>query len=207
MPTQTFLDLPLNKQERIMAAALTMFNRDGYDQSSVATLVKEAGIPRGSFYMYFDDLADVFKHLLLEVQQHKLAYMEPVMTQLETTPFLELYTDLVRAGLRFAQVYPQYYALGLQIYRSHALSLQALFQPLEQQGIAMMASWLARDQKNGTLADHVNTDVVARMLYRFNAFELLELFYQGETEATLMALTNDFIAIIKKGCLKENAHE
>lgn len=206
MPTKTFLDLPSQKQERIMNAALTMFNRDGYDQSSVATLVKDAGIPRGSFYMYFEDLTDVFKHLLLEVQQHKLAYMMPVMKRLESTPFLDVYTDIVRAGLHFAQAYPQYYALGLQIYRSHALSMHAFFQPLEQQGMAMMAEWLKRDQHNGSIVEGVNTELIARMLYRFNAFELSELFYQGETEETLIELTEDFITIVKQGCLKEDSH-
>lgn len=66
MVRQTFLNLSIEKQEKILMAAKNEFSRTALKDSSVANVIKEAKIPRGSFYQYFTDLEDIFYYILEE---------------------------------------------------------------------------------------------------------------------------------------------
>lgn len=64
MPTATFLSLPPEKQERLMDAASREFASKPYNEASINRIIQEAGVPRGSFYMYFQDKEDLFRYLV-----------------------------------------------------------------------------------------------------------------------------------------------
>lgn len=64
MPSSTFLNLPAQKQEKLLEAATREFSRRPYTEASINQIIKDAGIPRGSFYMYFTDKEDLFRYLL-----------------------------------------------------------------------------------------------------------------------------------------------
>ena len=51
----TFLNLPPEKKERVVAAALGEFADKGYQQASLNTMVAASGIAKGSIYQYFKD--------------------------------------------------------------------------------------------------------------------------------------------------------
>lgn len=64
MPTKTFLNLPKDKRIRILRAAKKEFSRVPLDKAVIANIVKEADIPRGSFYQYFENVDDLFIYLM-----------------------------------------------------------------------------------------------------------------------------------------------
>lgn len=64
MPTQRFLHLPPAKQQRILGAARQELCRVPAEQMSINKIVQAAQIPRGSFYQYFEDKADLLRTLL-----------------------------------------------------------------------------------------------------------------------------------------------
>lgn len=64
MPSSTFLNLPAEKQEKLLEAATREFSHRPFNEASINQIIKEAGIPRGSFYMYFQDKEDLFRYLL-----------------------------------------------------------------------------------------------------------------------------------------------
>ena len=64
MPSSTFLNLPAEKQEKLLEAATREFSHKPFNEASINQIIKEAGIPRGSFYMYFQDQEDLFRYLL-----------------------------------------------------------------------------------------------------------------------------------------------
>jgi AcrR family transcriptional regulator len=66
MPKQTFLNLSKEKQELLLNAAKKEFSRVPIYEASISNMIKDAGIPRGSFYQYFEDKEDVFFFLLDE---------------------------------------------------------------------------------------------------------------------------------------------
>ena len=68
MPKETFYRLPEEKRKRIMAAAEKEFLENSFDAASINRIIKEAAIPRGSFYQYFEDKRDIFLYI---VNTHK----------------------------------------------------------------------------------------------------------------------------------------
>ncbi len=71
MPSATFYNLPEEKRRKLLGAALEEFARVPFPQASINRIIQSAGIPRGSFYMYFTDKEELFRHLL-ETYQDRL---------------------------------------------------------------------------------------------------------------------------------------
>lgn len=64
MPKQTFFNLPQEKRDVLIEAARKEFSRVPLYEASIANIVKEAEISRGSFYQYFEDKDDLYFYLL-----------------------------------------------------------------------------------------------------------------------------------------------
>jgi AcrR family transcriptional regulator len=69
MPKQTFLHLSKDKQDMLIQAAKQEFSRAPLHEASIANIIKSAGIPRGSFYQYFEDKDDLFYYLLTQLAE------------------------------------------------------------------------------------------------------------------------------------------
>lgn len=71
MPSQTFLNLDKEKQNKLLDAAMKEFSQHTYPEVSINQIIINAGIPRGSFYMYFKDKDELFEYLI-EINKMKL---------------------------------------------------------------------------------------------------------------------------------------
>ena len=76
MPSNTFLNLPEDKQNRLMDAASREFSAKPYNEASINKIIQEAGIPRGSFYMYFQDKEELFRYLVHGYVEQLLMVLE-----------------------------------------------------------------------------------------------------------------------------------
>ena len=64
MPKETFKNLSKEKQEKLLNSAINEFSRVPYEEASINKIIESAGIPRGSFYMYFNDKEDIYNYIL-----------------------------------------------------------------------------------------------------------------------------------------------
>lgn len=62
--SEKFKNLTPDKQERIINAALAEFARKGYERASTNEIVKEAGISKGSLFVYFNNKKELYLFLL-----------------------------------------------------------------------------------------------------------------------------------------------
>ena len=67
MPSDTFLRLNDEKKKKLIDASFKEFSLYNFNDVSINRIIKEAGISRGSFYMYFADKKDLYFYLL---EQH-----------------------------------------------------------------------------------------------------------------------------------------
>ena len=81
MPSKTFFHLPAEKRERLLLAAEEEFARVPYAAASINRMIRAAGIPRGSFYMYFRDKEELFHYLLKRYQDGLLQRLERVLEE------------------------------------------------------------------------------------------------------------------------------
>jgi len=87
-------------QEKILGAALTLFSKKGYHETSMDDIVNESGFSKGAIYSYFDSKETLF----LELQKRfaTLNYIElKTVIDRETTALakLERTADLVFASM------------------------------------------------------------------------------------------------------------
>lgn len=75
MPKSTFYRLNAAKRRRIEEAAREIFLRHPYREVTISRIVDMAGIPRGSFYQYFEDLEDLFQYLFEHAVELYEAYV------------------------------------------------------------------------------------------------------------------------------------
>lgn len=203
MPKPRFERLKQAKKDALRQEITHVFNTQGYDKTTVSDIISATGMARGSFYAYYHDKLDVFMDLIQSVQQDKMAVMTPWLKQLGSIPFLELFPEIARAGIRFAMDHPTQQALGRLLYISNDADMRQLRQTIEKQGIAIYAGYIKQDQDAGYITTAVEAETVARLLYRFIAFDLLEAFYEQAGEEALMAMIEQTMRIIRYGIQKE----
>lgn len=64
MPTQTFLKLSKERQERIMQSARNEFSKHLYEEASINRIIKDINMCRGTFYLYFENKEDLYFYML-----------------------------------------------------------------------------------------------------------------------------------------------
>ena len=77
MPSDTFLRLNDEKKKKLVDASFKEFSLNNFNDASINRIIKEAGISRGSFYMYFEDKKDLYFYLLEQ-------YLEVLIDNMKT---------------------------------------------------------------------------------------------------------------------------
>jgi len=107
MPKQTFLNLPHEKRETIINAAVDEFAEYGLENASTNRIVANSGISKGSFYQYFEDKQDVFDYLLKVLEQQKMEFFNgrrPPTSNMDTFGYFRW---MIKTGLEFTSAYPR----------------------------------------------------------------------------------------------------
>lgn len=87
MPTNQFLNLETEKQNRIIQVAITEFAQNTYVNTSTNRIVKECGISKGSLFNYFADKEDLYFYILDCVMGEMIRDMESDAEDLSTELF------------------------------------------------------------------------------------------------------------------------
>ncbi len=87
MPTNQFLNLEAEKQNRIIQAAITEFAQNTYVNASTNRIVKACGISKGSLFKYFTDKEDLYFFILDTVMWEMLRDIESDVENLSTELF------------------------------------------------------------------------------------------------------------------------
>lgn len=97
MPSQTFMNLKEEKKQKLMDAAVKEFSSVTLEKASINKIVANAQIPRGSFYMYFDDKYDLFYYMILRYQDRLLSIIKNTLIKKNGNmreAFITLYDEL-----------------------------------------------------------------------------------------------------------------
>ncbi len=106
MPTKTYHNLPEKKRQKIEEAAIAEFAANPLQSASINSIVSKAGIAKGSFYQYFDNIEDLHGHILTIVRNKKLEVVNSLpldSTNLDTFRYLK---RVLQAAVEFQIRYP-----------------------------------------------------------------------------------------------------
>jgi AcrR family transcriptional regulator len=107
MPKQTFLNLPEEKRNTIIGAAIDEFAQYGLENASTNRIVDNSGISKGSFYQYFEDKQDVFMYLLSVLEREKMEFFKDKHPSGMNMDTFQYFRWMIKAGMEFNSAYPR----------------------------------------------------------------------------------------------------
>ncbi len=202
MPTDTFFNLAEEKRQRILDAAIDEFVNHPFHQATVNRIVQKADIPKGSFYQYFQDKKDLFKHILNIAGKKKLQVMSEVIRERAGFDFFQTLRDLYLAAIEFARKNPQLALIGQRILNAGDVDLKGeIFDDALPRSEEFLKELLQRGIDSGNLNPEIDKDVVTQMLISFNLSIINYLFKDKEAprEKEFMRMVDEMLYVIKNG--------
>ncbi len=148
----TFRQLPPDKQERVLDAALTEFAERGYQAASLNRLVAQAGIAKGSLYQYFPNKKGVFRHIFQFALGRVRDTLTAVKEETREENFFQRLEKSLLAGVSFLRAHPRIFSLYLKIqFDKNVPFREELLAGVRQNAAAYFASLVRRSRARGEL--------------------------------------------------------
>ncbi|MDJ0752129.1 MAG: TetR/AcrR family transcriptional regulator [Ardenticatenaceae bacterium] len=104
---------PFEHQDALFQAAVEEFSTAGYEQASINTILKKAGMSKGQFYYHFQNKQGLYFALIEIFIASKQAYLAEVMRPDDfATDIFTILKTQVHHGFAFAQAQPNIYAFS-----------------------------------------------------------------------------------------------
>ena len=165
MPKDTFLNLSREKRKLIEEAAFNEFAEHGFDNASINRIVKRADIAKGSFYQYFEDKGDLYKHILTRIGEEKLAYITPALQNPAELDFFSFLEEIYRSGLAFAKDHPKKGQVAFEVYKNQTNPLfKEIYSEAMASGKLFYESLLDQAISKGTVDPQLEKGFIIHML-------------------------------------------
>ncbi|HDR4514032.1 TetR family transcriptional regulator [Bacillus cereus group sp. TH43LC] len=149
----------MNKKEKIVYAAIEVFQEKGVEKTKISDIVKLAGIAQGTFYLYFPSKLSVMPAIAeVMVEKMILAVKEKVQND---APFSSKVTQVIDAVFHFIAEYREIQALmyaGLAS-TEHIKEWEAVYEPLYM----WLSEFLNAAKEAGEIRDSVHAERTAKL--------------------------------------------
>jgi AcrR family transcriptional regulator len=199
MPKDTFYNLSDEKKRKIFDAAVQEFSARRFGEASINQIIKAAGIPRGSFYQYFEDKEDLYLYMFAEIGAEKQAVIGQVEALNPEADFFEAYQHNMKILLEWSKKKPEYNQLGLLMEMDDSEFINKL-RGVSNQYFARMSELIERDKRRGLIKPETNSEVVVDMIYSINMHYIKEYYRTGSVEDMLRKI-NEVMKTIKDGII------
>lgn len=175
--TELFRSLRPEKQEKVFQAALHEFAMNGYRNASMNSVVKAAGISKGSLFQYFRTKQALFDGVVEIAAGRVKIYLKQVRDETERENFFERLEQLLYAGFSFIDrhhLLARIYFQLLQSGETPSGSERVAF--LRRQGVEFLADFIRVAMARGEVRGSVD---VERTAFLINALleTLLRAYY------------------------------
>lgn len=209
MPKTTFFNLPEEKRQKIENVAIKEFKEHTFKASSINRIVEGAGISKGSFYQYFLNKEDIYRHILQIAGKKKLEFMSPQLMNYEELDMFTLIQELYIAGMKFAVNYPDLVAIGEKILtdRTHILYNEYIMENM-QEAYTLFQGFLKSSIAKGEIREDIDIKFMSYMIANMNV--LIVNYYTNEKHGNytsedtegLLKLSNQLVDLLKVGLEK-----
>lgn len=200
IPTQTYFNLTEEKQNRIIEAAINEFSIRRFQEAKVSNIIKEAKIPRGSFYQYFEDKLDIYKHVFTIIGNKKMDYMTEDLKNPLNLAFFDLFRELYHVGLKFAIDNPKYIKISSLLMAQKDLVYEDIFGGNIAIAQDFYKGMIIRDQEMGRMDKNIDPNTLANLIIDMTmnvTFDAME--NESFNEDTYKEKIEKIIYIFEKG--------
>ncbi len=189
------------RRQHILTAARNVFAKRGYHQSTIDDIVAEAGVARGTFYLYFEDKRAVFSDLIDRFSAQVAMAIQRIETDDPSRPVADQARENIRAivGLALSE------RVMTKILFTDAVGIDSAFDrkllTFYDSVVQLLTESLKEGQALGIVADGE-----PRVLAYLTIGALKELLYQAVTlglaEESADVLTQQLYTFLSEGYLR-----
>ncbi len=200
MPNQTFYNLTATKKNRIIDAIIDECAIHTFEHINLSNIVRDAQIPRGSFYQYFVDKRDVFDFLYTHIGVLKMQFIGNLMDPQLDIPFLKRFERIYLSGLDFAQAHPKLMKAGQKMIESELFKENDMMKKATQSAIDFYVNFIKIDQEKGYIRKNIDPSLLATVMIEFsNKVSLAEYMKENVDRSTVEHAVKGLIDLIQKG--------
>lgn len=193
------------RKNELLEAALVEFTHKNYENASLNTIIKNAGISKGTFYYHFQDKQALYLFLLESTSKTKWEfikrYMEKNSVDFDRMDIFEGFKLQARIGIEFASKFPKYHRLGIMFAREKGNKIYEDIKDIlgvstEQIIEEMVKKAIKNDNLNNTFSKDF---IVKIMSYLFLNFD--EIFNTDEDFKleTMLENLDNYVDFMKNG--------
>jgi AcrR family transcriptional regulator len=164
IPKQTFLNLNKAKQERIVNCAFDEFASTDFEHAKLSNIIKNAKIPRGSLYQYFEDKSDLYLYLIDLTANRKMEYIKELFDNPMDLPFLELFRKMYVSGIQFSIENPRMVEMFAHLLAHKGKIYDDVFRNNIDIAVNLYISMIDRDKELGRIKKDIDSEVFAKLV-------------------------------------------
>lgn len=192
MPKSTFNNLSDEKKERIFDAALQEFSTRRFSEASLNHIIKNAGIPKGSFYQYFESKEDLYLYMREVVSKEMADLLSNINGIDSDADVFEVIKQETREFLERGKVKPGYVEVAMLM----EIDDSEFIKKIRKSSSSRYVKMLECDKERDRIKPEVDSELVINMISRFS---LNEYFKNGSDKEKYFKNLNDAFKIIKDG--------
>lgn len=201
MPKDTFINLKPPKKEKLMQAMTKELGIHTFEHISIANIVRDADIPRGSFYQYFEDKEDLYQYYFAHIANLKMAYFKDVFTG-ESLSFFERIESLFKQGMVFKRAYPELVLVAKKMFESDYYKDLLKKGGWENKVSDTYKAWIMNDQAKGIIRASIDPQMLAELIHEMTSSISVDSFiYEKYDESVWEHKLEEMLDILKKGIL------
>lgn len=201
MPKETFNNLKPHKKEILIQAITKELSLHTFEHISIANIVKDAGIPRGSFYQYFVDKEDLYQYYFESIATLKMAYFKDIFTKEDYT-FFERIESLLKQGMAFKKMYPDLVLVAKKMFESDYYKDLLKKGGWENRVTDTYRTWIIADQSKGIIRSSIDAQMLAELINEMTSSISVDSFiYEKYDESVWEHKLDEMLDILKKGIL------
>ena len=183
-------------RRRILRVAASEFARLGFDQANINVIAEQAGIGKGTIYLYFENKRDLFLEMLRSIAQAQLTVIRAAIAQEGT-----LQQRLERLFRAFAHLAEEE-SDNFNVYMSALYGVNRAFQAeatkLLRDYVAVIAFMLEQSQARGEIrSQHI--EATALMVLSLTESYVLSAKVLGQAERELVQQAENVAHLILHG--------
>ncbi len=199
MAKDTFLNLEQTKKQKIIEAAILEFSRTIPDHINIQNIIRDAQIPRGSFYQYFDNKEDLYLFILIYIGEQKQNFFLNHILNTDQ-PFLSYLKDLYALSYQFMIENPMYYKAGKNMMSFKYFEQFEMLKNSKDQANQYYEALIKRDQENGLIDPSIDPKLLSSLTIDFMDMNKLDTYYEaGMSIEDFNRRIDKIMMILKKG--------
>lgn len=208
MPKQTFFHLPKEKRETLIQAAEKEFSRAPLHKASIANIVKDAEIPRGSFYQYFDDKEDLYYYLLNELSEKNNTHFRAALKEHEGDlfkAFIDSFHFIIQESDKKEQKKLYRNAFLNMNHKIENILANNIYEKNRKNNYLSMIHLINKDHLN--LKDEDEIHQMLKIILSVTFHNLVQVFVKDLTYQEALKNYSAQMELLKRGLAKESSDE